>query len=121
MNLPAPPARIYELLTTSAQFAAATGGAPATIDASEGGAFSLFAGNISGRNLELVRDARVVQAWRAKPWQPGVYSVVKFTLAADGGGTRVVLEHTGFPAEQEQHLSAGWGANYWEPMKKYLG
>jgi uncharacterized protein YndB with AHSA1/START domain len=118
--LPASPAKVYELLTTSALFTKATGGAPATIDASEGGTFSLFGGAIHGRNIELVPGSRVVQAWRVKVWGAGVYSLVSFALAPDGNGTRVTLEHSSFPAEQEQHLAAGWGTNYWDPLTAFL-
>src|SRR5262249_36822912 len=104
-----------------AQFAEATGNRDASIDASAGGAFSLFGGFIGGRTIELVPGARLVQAWRAQNWDPGVYSLVRFTLAADGAGTRVVLAHTSFPPGHETHLAGGWASNYWEPLTKYLG
>jgi uncharacterized protein YndB with AHSA1/START domain len=118
--LSAPPDRVYAVLTTSAQFSKATGGAPAEIASTEGGAFSQFGGVIHGRNIELVPGARVVQAWRTKMWEPGAYSLVRFTLAADGKGTKVTLDHAGFPADQEAHLAAGWHANYWEPFKTFF-
>jgi hypothetical protein len=53
-------------------------------------------------------------------WNPGIYSIAKFELAADGYGTRMVFDHTGFPNGQGEHLAAGWKANYWEPLEKYL-
>src|SRR5688572_24774747 len=118
--LPVPPARVYEALTTSAQFTEATGGRVAEIATTEGGTFSLFGGAIHGRNIELVPGARVVQAWRVKMWDAGQYSVVRFTLAPEGSGTKVVLDHTGFPPEQKEHLAAGWGANYFEPLAAYF-
>jgi activator of HSP90 ATPase len=119
--LPAPPARVYEVLTSGADFTTAAGGRAATIDASEGGTFSLFGGMIYGRNIELVAGTRVVQAWRVKLWDPGTYSVASFALAPEGAGTRVTLRHAGFPEGQADHLAAGWHANYWEPLAKYLG
>jgi uncharacterized protein YndB with AHSA1/START domain len=118
--LTAPPERVYALLTTGAQFSKATGGAPAEIATAEGGAFSQFGGAIHGRHIELVPNARVVQAWRTKMWEPGAFSLVRFTLAAEGKGTKVTLDHSGFPAEQEEHLVAGWHANYWEPFKQFF-
>jgi uncharacterized protein YndB with AHSA1/START domain len=118
--LRATPERVYAALTTSAQFSKLTGGAPAEIATSEGGTFSLFGGAIHGRNVELVPNARLVQAWRVKMWEPGVYSLVRFTLAPEGTGTKVVLDHDGFPAEQEPHLAAGWTSNYWEPLAKFF-
>jgi len=119
--IPASPERVYAALTTSKQFAEVTGGAPADIATDEGGAFSMFGGMIHGRNIELVPRTRIVQAWRVKVWEPGVYSVVRFTLTADGAGTKVVLDHTGYPPENKDHLAAGWATNYWEPLKKHFG
>jgi activator of HSP90 ATPase len=118
--LSASPDRVYAVLTTGAQFSKATGGAPAEIASTEGGAFSQFGGAIHGRHIELVPAERVVQAWRTKMWEPGSYSLVRFTLAPDGKGTKVTLDHAGFPAEQEEHLAAGWHANYWEPFAKFF-
>jgi uncharacterized protein YndB with AHSA1/START domain len=118
--IPASPERVYAALTTSAQFTEMAGGRAAEIAASEGGAFSLFGGAIHGRQIELVPGSRVVQAWRVKMWDPGVYSLVRFTLTAEGKGTKVILDHSGFPDGQQDHLAAGWGANYWEPLTRYF-
>jgi activator of HSP90 ATPase len=116
----APPHRVYALLTDAAAFSSMTGGAPTEIDAADGGRFSCFGGMIFGRNLECAPSQRLVQAWRVKSWEPGTYSVVRFELREEDGGTRVVLDHTGFPPGQGEHLGAGWHANYWEPMKRAL-
>jgi activator of HSP90 ATPase len=111
--------RIYEVLLDSKQFAAFSG-MPADIDPKVGGAFSMFAGLIVGRNVELVPNARIVQAWRPTHWDPGVYSVVRFELKPQGSGTKLVLDHTGFPEGEFDHLEAGWKGHYWEPLQKYL-
>jgi len=116
----APSSRIYEVLTDAAQFSKMSGGAPAEIDATAGGAFSCFGGMITGRIIECVPGERLVQAWRAKPWEPGVYSIVRFELKSDGKKTRVVLDHAAFPEGQGEHLDKGWHANYWEPLRKLL-
>jgi activator of HSP90 ATPase len=116
----APPARIYKTLVDLKQFAAATG-TPASGDSTEGAAFSAFDGYVTGRHLELVPDKRVVQAWRAKTWPEGVYSIVRFELTADGAGTRLVFDHTGFPEDEKDHLSSGWKAQYWEKIAKHVG
>lgn len=118
--IPASPDRVYAVLTNGAQFTEATAGRVAEIAAADGGVFTLFGGAIHGRQIELVPGARVVQAWRTKMWEPGVYSLVRFTLVAEGTGTKVVLDHSGFPDGQQEHLAAGWGANYWEPLTKYF-
>ena len=94
--------------------------AASRIEAHPGGAFALFGGFITGRQLELVRNQRIVQAWRAADWAAGVYSVARFELQAHGAGCRIVFEHTGFPEDDAKSLAEGWQSNYWEPMRKVL-
>ena len=111
--------RIYEVLLDSKQFAACTG-MSAEIDPKAGGAFTTFGGLIVGRNIELIPNQRIVQAWRPTHWDPGVYSIVKFELKPQGSGTMLVLDHTGFPEGEYDHLLSGWNLHYLEPLKKYL-
>jgi activator of HSP90 ATPase len=118
------PQRVYDALLDTKQFSAFTG-APAQIDRQAGGAFSCFGGIITGRNIELVPNKRIVQAWRVKLWPEGLYSIVSFELQPDGPKTRVVLTHDGFPPDMREHLNGegpegGWHRQYWEPLRKYL-
>lgn len=119
VELKATPHRIYDILLDSRQFAALTG-ASAQIEAGAGGTFKTFGGLIEGRNVELVSDQRIVQAWRPASWPPGIYSVVHFELKPHGSGTALTLDHTGFPEGDYDHLLFGWNKHYWEPLKKYL-
>jgi len=123
--------RVYEALTDPAQFTriVALSGAMQSmklpdksveISSDAGGAFSLFGGYITGRHIELVPGERMVQAWRAGSWDPGVYSIVKFDLRDEGSATRIVFDHRGFPDGLGKHLAAGWHAHYWEPLRKLL-
>jgi len=116
----APPHRIYAVLTEEKEFADATG-APAKIGMGEGGAFSLFGGAIVGRNIELVSDRRVVQAWRDTAWPPGLYSIARFELRAADKGTHLTFDQGGYPLRDYVSLVSGWHSHYWEPMKKYFG
>lgn len=118
--LHASPAQVYEALMDSTQHSAFTGGAPADISREVGGAWSAFGGQIHGRNLEIVENQRIVQAWRSKGWGEGIYSVVKFELGADGENTRVVLDHTAIPDGEFSHLDTGWTNMYWTPLKKHF-
>ena len=116
----AAPRRIHDLLLDAKGFSAFTGDA-AEVAPNAGQAFSLFGGRITGRNVELVPPERIVQAWRSASWEPGVYSVVRFGLAARSAKTLLVLDHTGFPEGLGEHLAAGWREHYWEPLGKFLG
>jgi len=119
VDFKASPQRLYETLMDSKLFAAFTG-RPAEIDPREGGAFSLFGGLIVGRNIELVPDQRVVQAWRPAHWDPGIYSIAKFALRSQGADTMIIFDHTGFPEGEYDQLLLGWNGHYWGPLAKFL-
>lgn len=116
----APSARIYRAIVDAVEFSKVTG-APTEGAATEGAAFSAFGGHVTGRHLELVPDKLIVQAWRAKTWPAGTYSISRFELRPEGSKTRLVFDHDAFPEDQKEHLASGWEANYWEPIRKYLG
>jgi len=111
--------QIYDALLDDKKFAAFSG-APATIDPKAGGSFSMFGGLIVGRNVELVANEQIVQAWRPTHWSAGVYSIVKFDLKQNGTMTAITLDHTGFPEGEFDHLAWGWNNHYWEPLKKFF-
>jgi activator of HSP90 ATPase len=123
--------RVYEVLADAKEFHKAAqlsaamqsmslGNKPTEISREVGGAFTLFGGHIIGRHIELIPSERIVQAWRVVDWNPGVYSIVKFELVEHNSSTKIVFDHTGFPQGKGDHLAAGWSANYWEPLRKYL-
>ena len=112
--------RIYEALLDEKQFAAFTG-MKAEIRREVGGAFSTFGGLIMGRNIELVPNERIVQAWRPANWEAGLYTLVRFELTERSGETLVALDHTGFPEGNFRHFNDGWYLRYWQPLRKYLG
>ncbi len=119
VNLPASPERVYQALLDAKQFADFSG-MPAEIDATAGGAFAMFGKIIFGRNVELIPNHLIVQAWGDKGWGSGVYSLAKFEMKAQGSQTRVVLDHTGFPEGNYDHLYEGWHGHYWDPLKKFF-
>ena len=132
--LAAPARRIYETLTTASLFdkvvrASAAmnsdmqkmlGATPTQIDARPGGAFTLFGGFITGFNLELVADARLVQAWRSGGWKPGEYSIARFVLEPQGASTNLIFDQFGFPGDDAAELAKGWHGNYWMPLATVL-
>jgi activator of HSP90 ATPase len=119
IDFKASPQRIYEALLDAKQFSAFSG-LPAEIRREAGGDFSCFGGHIVGRNVELVPNQRIVQAWRAGGWPEGAYSIVKFELKAQGSGTRLILDHRGFPEGLKDHLALGWKEHYWDNLTKYF-
>ncbi|HXB45150.1 MAG TPA: SRPBCC family protein [Puia sp.] len=122
----ATPQRLYEALLDTKQFCEFTvlsgefSANSAKIDRTVGGAFSLFEGHIIGRNIELLPNQRIVQAWRVVDWPEGVYSIVKFELKPQGSGTHLIFDHTGFPEKLRDQLASGWKKHYWDLLTKYL-
>jgi uncharacterized protein YndB with AHSA1/START domain len=132
VNFNAPRQRVYEALTTTGQFievikvsaavksGMALGNKPTQISQVVGGSFTIYGGHIFGRQVELVPNERIVEAWRVVDWTPGIYSIARFALTEQGSGTKLLFDHTGFPQGLAQHLADGWRANYWEPLAKFL-
>jgi len=124
--------RVYSSLTDAAQFQKVEllsdamksldlTSHPAAISPEPGGAFSLFGNYIVGRQIDLVPNQRIVQAWRVESWVAGAYSLVKFEFSEQDSTTKLVFDHVGFPPGTAEHLAAGWYAHYWEPLRKFLG
>jgi len=124
--------RIYDALTDAKQFEQVVhlsdamksrmppNAPPTRISTQPGGTFSTFGGLIVGMQIDLVPNERIVQAWRPAYWKPGVYSLVKFALADTDSGTKLTLDHRGFPDGDGQSLLDGWNKNYWQPLEKFL-
>ena len=115
----ASPHAVYEALMDSRKHAKFTQGA-ARISRKVGGAISAYDGYISGSNLELTPDAKIVQAWRGSDWPEGHMSKVTFKLAPVTGGTRLSFTHSNVPDNEVESIRQGWIDNYWVPMKAML-
>jgi activator of HSP90 ATPase len=114
-SFPVEPARIYELLTDGARFSSLVG-RRGRGGAAEGDWFSLLGDRLEGRQIELARGERIVQAWRLAEWEPGVYSIVRFTLIPEMSGTRVVIDQAAYPDEFHERLANIWTSLYFQPM-----
>ena len=115
----ATPHEIFELLMDSEKHAAFTGH-KAEISRKKGGSFTAYDGWIQGRNLEIVKDKKIVQAWRGDDWEKGYYSKAEFKLVKKGRGCKLTFTHTGVPDKHYKGINQGWNDHYWERMKKFL-
>jgi activator of HSP90 ATPase len=115
----ASPHEVYEALMDSKKHTAFSGDV-ARISRAVGGEFSAYGGYITGRNLELVPDQKIVQSWRAVDWAEGYFSTVTFELVPIPEGTRLEFTHADLPEGSEAEFARGWIDNYWEPMKGFL-
>ncbi len=112
-------ARDVWAMLVDAQKIAEWSGAPATMSAKAGAAFSLWDGDTFGENLEVAPPRRLVQAWRMKGWKTP--STVTFNLRERKNGgvveTDVELVHTGIPAKDLDEIASGWDAYYLGAIK----
>jgi len=112
--------QLFSILSDAQLFTEVTG-AEAVFDVREGGEFSAFNRMIDGQFIEIDVPTRIVQTWRVANWQAGVSSQITFALEPNGDEqTTLSFEHSGYPAEFEQHLAQGWHDRYWEPIKKFI-
>ncbi|TRO46268.1 hypothetical protein E2P30_00350 [Candidatus Bathyarchaeota archaeon] len=118
--LQALPNEVYYALLDSRKHSEFTG-SKATGKAQVGAEFTAWDGYISGKNLELEDDKRIVQEWVTSEWPEGYPpSRLEFTLKAFDGKTELTMIHSDIPAEQKEELKQGWIDFYWEPLKKYF-
>jgi uncharacterized protein YndB with AHSA1/START domain len=116
----ASPAEVYDALLDPKKHSKFTG-SPATTNAKVGAEFNAWDGYISGKNLELVKDKKIVQEWETTQWPKGYpRSRLELTLSPKKGGTELKMVHSKVPAEQVEDYTSGWHTSYWDPLTEYL-
>ncbi|MEL6672841.1 MAG: SRPBCC domain-containing protein [Bacteroidota bacterium] len=120
VSIPASAEAIYQAWLTSEGHTAMTGG-EATASDVPNQVFTAWDTYITGRNLILEPNRRIVQSWRTTQFadhEPD--SQIEILLAEAGGKTELTLIHTQVP-EDGEHYIQGWKDHYFEPMKAYFG
>src|SRR5262249_44892642 len=94
--------------------------APAKISRAVGGRFRAHGSHLSGINVDLAKNKRIVQAWRAAGWPKGHFSIVSFDLKPAGSGTLLEFTHVGIPSHRLRSINYGWEHYYWKQLKAGL-
>jgi len=94
------------------------GGGKAKMSDKEGFEFSLWNGDIHGKNTKVITEKKLEQDWYSGKWEKP--SKVVFTLSSENGTTTVKLEHTGIPKEKFDSIKQGWDDYYFGSIKKLL-
>ncbi len=115
----ASPHEVYEALMDAKKHSEFTGGT-AKISRKVGGKFTLYDGEMDGKNLELELDKKIVQTWRYSDWPEGHYSTVTFALEKLDGGTKLTFTQKDVPDDKYEEIKQGWKDYYWGPMKEML-
>ena len=93
-------------------------GYPAQMEAREGTEFSIFEGDIAGRNIKISENKELVQEWYFGDRQEE--SIVTISLKPHQSGTKVSLEHTNVPDEAAEEFEEGWNVTYWGAIKEFF-
>ncbi|HLP74929.1 MAG TPA: SRPBCC domain-containing protein [Bacteroidales bacterium] len=85
-------------------------GYPAQMSTEPGSEFSLWEGDISGRNIEFVPDRKVVQEWYFGDQEEK--SIVTISISPQAENSVVTVEHTNIPDEDFNDIAEGWREYY---------
>lgn len=94
------------------------GGGPAKMSDKVGFEFSLWDGEIYGKNIEVLENKKLIQEWIEGKWDKS--SIVTFELTERKDGTEINLTHTDYPQDEHDDLSDGWDDFYLGPLKDFL-
>lgn len=94
------------------------GGGPAVMDAQAGTEFSLWGGDVYGKNVEVIPEKRLVQDWYGGDWDKP--SKATFELAEIDGKTILDFSQTDVPEDEVDDIDAGWDDYYFGPMQDLL-
>src|SRR5579871_4873868 len=87
------------------------GGGPAVMSEEVGFNWSLWGGDIFGKNLEVEPNKKLVQEWSdSKKWKKP--SLCVFNLHEKDGITKVTLTHSNIPDEAVADIEEGWKDYY---------
>ncbi len=93
-------------------------GFPAQMEAKEETEFSIFEGDISGRNIRVIENQLLEQEWYFgdSPEQ----SIVTISIKEHQLGTKIDLVHTNIPDDEYDDFVEGWNDYYWGAIKEFF-
>ena len=100
----AEPSDIYSALTNPFTIELWSG-YPALMSTETGSEFSLWDGDITGKNLEFVQDKKVVQEWY---------------FGDQTEKSIVTIEHTNIPDEEFSGIAEGWREYYFDAISNFF-
>lgn len=111
------PEDVYNALVKPFSIALWTG-APAKMKEEAGTEFSLWDGDISGMNLEFVKDKKIVQEWYFGDQEEK--SIVTINLKQDKLYTNIELTHTNIPDTDFEAMQDGWDNYYFGALMDFF-
>mmetsp|Transcript_33979 Transcript_33979/g.95642 ORF Transcript_33979/g.95642 Transcript_33979/m.95642 type:complete len:354 (-) Transcript_33979:751-1812(-) len=93
----------------------------ADINATPGGEFRLFSGNVTGKFLDIQANKQIVKEWRFSDWPAGVVSRVTLTFESSFGQCKIKLRQSGIPISDLDRTKQGWNRFYWNNFRSAFG
>lgn len=93
-------------------------GYPAQMSTEPGSEFSLWEGDITGKNIEFIQDKKIVQEWYFGD-QPEK-SIVTITIFPDRDISSVTVEHSNIPDEEFNDIAEGWREYYIDAINNFF-
>lgn len=114
-TITAEPKDVYNALTNKLMLEIWTG-ETVVMEETPGTEFSLWNGSICGKNLEFVKDHKIVQEWYFGEQDDPSIVTIKFHAEKDG--TSMEVKHTNIPDDAFDNISEGWTEDYVDAMKE---
>ncbi len=117
IEIPADVETVYNDWLDADRHSEMTGGV-AVIERREGTRFTAWDEYISGINVKLVTNAKIVQTWRTDEFEPGWEdSILEINLkASPNGGTVLHMVHSNLYPGNAEKYEEGWHEYYFRPM-----
>ncbi len=120
ITLPVKPKKIYEAWLNSEKHSALSGGS-AKIERKVGSNYSAWDGYITGQNILLHLNKRIVQSWRTTEFpEDSPDSQIEILLDNYKEGTKFTILHSNLPEGDGKKYRKGWKEHYFTPMKSYF-
>ncbi|HEX2919972.1 MAG TPA: SRPBCC domain-containing protein [Bacteroidales bacterium] len=93
-------------------------GYPAIMSTEPGSDFSLWEGDITGKNIEFVQDKKIVQEWYFGEQEEK--SIVTITILPENGNSLVKVEQTNIPDDDFNDIADGWREFYFGAILNFF-
>lgn len=116
-QIKAEPSDVYSALTNPYTIELWTG-YPAVMSTVPGSEFSLWEGDITGKNISFIQDKNIVQEWYFGDQTEK--SIVTIIIRKDREDSLVTVEHTNIPDDDFTDIADGWREYYFGAINNFF-
>ncbi len=118
-ELPTTPDQVYLALTVPTTIYLWTG-TEAIMSTEPGSEFSLWDGDICGKNVEFEENKKIVQNWYFEGITDDSIVTMKLHPGKKTGTTSVELTHTNIPDDDFEDFANGWDVYYFGALQEFF-